>query len=394
MDQFIVATYQGPLIENSLQVALDKVEETLCKAQDQAVDLLCMPECFLQGYFEKEDEAWNSALDLQQEPFLGILERFKPYKTTLILGLNEKRQDRLYNSAVVIEEGRLVGKYSKAHLELDYYSQGMEFPLFERRGIKYGIIICLDSTYLEPARILALKGAQILFCPMCNRTNLAYYRENHPKLMRQKSHFIARAFENHVWLVTSDCIWPDDGTRVCAGYSAIYNPEGEEVVKADFFSETLLVTKIPFTVLEKRKSKRIYGDPAIAKKLVEVMQKEKTHVGAYAYIEEGNKLLLTKKKKGPYCGLWDFPGGKIEFGETPQEALRRECKEELGMEFESLKLLDTLSYTHEEWFHHMGMIYSVKGIRPLENLLPEEEFSWFPLSNLPELTPFVKILIK
>ncbi len=56
-------------------------------------------------------------------------------------------------------------KYRKAYTyaPYDYYSLGREFPVFEKKGIKYGIIICLDSTYREPAHIAALKGARILF---------------------------------------------------------------------------------------------------------------------------------------------------------------------------------------------------------------------------------------
>lgn len=394
MDQFVVASYQGPILENNQEAVLDKIEALLVCADAQAVDVLCLPEGFLQGYFEDGELAEQSALSLDDLSFQTMLQRFKQYKATLIFGLNEKRPDGLYNSAVVIQEGQLLGKYAKAHLELSYFKQGSDFPLFERRGVKFGVIICLDSTYLEPSRILALKGAQILFCPMCNRTNLAYYEANHPKLMRQKSHFIARSSENHVWFVAADCIFPNDGARVCPGYSSIYNAEGELVASTPSFSEALLVVSIPMESLQKRKTKRVYGDPVVVKKLAHEMQKEKTHIGAYAYIEDNGKLLLTKKKKGPYSGQWDFPGGRIEFGESPVEALRRECLEELGMQFESCDLLDSLSHAHEDWFHHLGIIYRVQGLLPIKNRTAEEEYSWLPLNNLPAVTPLVQKMLK
>lgn len=394
IDHFIVASYQGPLIENNQEAALDKIEELLVRADANAVDVLCLPEGFLQGYFEDGVMAERSAISLDEPSFQGILQRFRRYKATLIFGLNEKRADGLYNSAVVIQEGQLLGKYAKAHLELSYFKQGSDFPLFERRGVKFGVIICLDSTYLEPARILALQGVQILFCPMCNRTNLAYYEANHPKLMRQKSHFIARSSENHVWFVASDCIYPNDGARVCPGYSSIYNAEGELVASATAFQEAFLVEAIPMQSLQKRKTKRVYGDPVIAKKLVQQMQKEKTHIGAYAYIEDDGKLLLTKKQKGPYSGQWDFPGGRIEFGESPVEALRRECLEELGMDFASCRLLESLSHTHEGWFHHLGLIYRVQGVMAIKEAVAEEEYSWLPLDDLPPVTPLVQKMLK
>jgi len=54
-----------------------------------------------------------------------------------------------------------------------------------------------------------------------------------------------------------------------------------------------------------------------------------------AVIEQGGRFLLARRPEGgPYGSLWEFPGGKVEPGETPEEALQRELKEELGIEVE------------------------------------------------------------
>ena len=57
------------------------------------------------------------------------------------------------------------------------------------------------------------------------------------------------------------------------------------------------------------------------------MEKEYRQLGAYGLLINNNKILLIKKKTGPYDGLLDLPGGTIEFNERPTEALKREFRE-------------------------------------------------------------------
>ncbi len=96
--------------------------------------------------------------------------------------------------------------------------------------------------------------------------------------------------------------------------------------------------------------------------------KNHRHVGVYALAEKNGKVLLLKKKRGPYKGTWDLPGGEIEFGETPEETLERELMEETGLKLKSYKLLKALSnvinYTEADGeivtIHHLGIIYKIE----------------------------------
>ncbi|MEE0776000.1 MAG: 8-oxo-dGTP diphosphatase MutT [Bacillota bacterium] len=64
------------------------------------------------------------------------------------------------------------------------------------------------------------------------------------------------------------------------------------------------------------------------------MNKPSIRVSA-AILERDGKILICRRQKGGSCGdLWEFPGGKIELGETPEECLIRECREELGVDIQ------------------------------------------------------------
>ena len=94
--------------------------------------------------------------------------------------------------------------------------------------------------------------------------------------------------------------------------------------------------------------------------------KKHTHIGVYGLLIEDNKILLIKKKVGPYAGTLDLPGGSFEFGETPEQTLIREFKEETNLDLEQFTLIDTDSKVvdwHSEHglikVHHIGIFYKI-----------------------------------
>ena len=94
--------------------------------------------------------------------------------------------------------------------------------------------------------------------------------------------------------------------------------------------------------------------------------KQHKHLGCYGIIIKDNKILLIKKVSGPYDGKLDLPGGTIEFEETPEETLKREIKEEVGIKVKEYELLDCNSII-VDWIHkgenikthHIGIFYKV-----------------------------------
>ena len=74
---------------------------------------------------------------------------------------------------------------------------------------------------------------------------------------------------------------------------------------------------------------------------------------AAAVITNGDKFFATQRGYGEWRGYWEFPGGKIEVGETPKEALRREIKEELDAEINVGNKLCTVEYDYPNF--HLSM---------------------------------------
>jgi 8-oxo-dGTP diphosphatase len=100
-----------------------------------------------------------------------------------------------------------------------------------------------------------------------------------------------------------------------------------------------------------------------------------------AVIREGDRIFATARGYGDYKGGWEFPGGKIETGETPQEALVREIKEELDTKIMVGELIDTIEYDYPAF--HLSMDCFWCTIRDGSLTLKEAEAAkWLTADNI------------
>ena len=103
-----------------------------------------------------------------------------------------------------------------------------------------------------------------------------------------------------------------------------------------------------------------------------------------AIIIDNGKVFATQRGYGEFKDGWEFPGGKIEEGETPQEALKREIMEELDTEITVGKLIDTIEYDYPTFHLSMDCFWCevVKG----ELVLKEaEDAKWLKKDELGEV---------
>ena len=100
-----------------------------------------------------------------------------------------------------------------------------------------------------------------------------------------------------------------------------------------------------------------------------------------AIIQKDGKILATQRGYGAYKDYWEFPGGKIETGETPEEALIREIREELSATVRIERFLTTMEYDYPEFRLSMDCFLCTVAQGRLE-LLEHESACWLGSDQL------------
>ena len=102
-------------------------------------------------------------------------------------------------------------------------------------------------------------------------------------------------------------------------------------------------------------------------------------------MERKSKIFATARGYGDLKGGWEFPGGKIEPGETPQQALKREIMEELSTEIKVGKLIDTIEYDYPTFHLSMDCFWAEVITGQLE-LKEAEAAKWLTKDQLESVT--------
>ena len=100
-----------------------------------------------------------------------------------------------------------------------------------------------------------------------------------------------------------------------------------------------------------------------------------------AVIKKDNRIFCTQRGYGDFKGGWEFPGGKIEEGESPQEALIREIKEELDVEIKVGELIKTVEYDYPTFHLSMDCFWCELVSGEIE-LKEHEDAKWLDKSNI------------
>src|SRR5690349_19808031 len=165
-----VAAYQAPLLPSGSMAAIELIREQVKRCESENIAILCCPEAILGGLADYSLHPFDFAIDFERGQLAAMLAPLVSSAVTSIVGFTEISGSKLYNAAAIFQNGDVVGLYRKIHpaINRSVYEPGNETPIFTIGGLKFGIIICNDSNFIEPARTMVEKGAAALFVPTNN----------------------------------------------------------------------------------------------------------------------------------------------------------------------------------------------------------------------------------
>jgi predicted amidohydrolase len=238
-----VAAYQAPLLAAGSMDALGLIRAQVERCEAAGVTILCCPEAILGGLADYGEHPTQFAIDVGAGRIDSTLAPLASDTVTTIVGFTELAGGRLYNSAAVFQRGEVVGLYRKLYpaIRRSVYSAGQEVPVFRVGELTFGIGICNDSNYREPARLMAAQGATALFVPTNN--GLPPKKAGADLVAQARKCDIARAIENSMWVIRAD-VAGDAGGLVSYGSSEIVDPDGNVAQSARLMSEDLVIADI------------------------------------------------------------------------------------------------------------------------------------------------------
>jgi N-carbamoylputrescine amidase len=213
-------------------------------AAEKGAKVIAFPELCLTPWFPRDESRDHFAF--ARGPASGLFDRFiassLKRQTVIILPFFESAEGNYFNSAAVIDCGKVLGVYRKVHLpdiplyrEQFYFASGdRNFPVFETSRGRIGVQICWDNLFPEGARILALRGADIIIAPTA---------ASQDRQMHWERAIAANAFANNVFIFRVNRVGQENGIAFY-GRSFCADPWGEMVSELAGSREAVVLADI------------------------------------------------------------------------------------------------------------------------------------------------------
>jgi N-carbamoylputrescine amidase len=243
----------GKDIERNVQRAVEMAEV----AAEKGAAIICYPELFLSPWFPRREEKslFSWAQDVASEPLKRFQAVSESTNMVLVIPFFESSHTHYFNSAAVIDCGKLIGTYRKMHVpnlplyrEQFYFSSGdAGFPVFDTSQGRIGVQICWDNLFPEGARILALKGAEIIFSPTAASLNTHTIWERA---------ITSNAFANNLFIFRVNRVGKEEGISFY-GRSFCANPWGEMASELAGSKDAIVLADIDLA--ERKEASQTWG---------------------------------------------------------------------------------------------------------------------------------------
>ena len=250
--QATLATSTEQPIETIKKAMIDKHVAMIEEAGKKHVQILCMQELFYGPYFCAEQKTkWYSLVEkVPDGPTTKLMQELaKKHSMVIVVPLYEEEITGVYyNTAAVIDaDGKYLGKYRKTHIphcdpgfwEKFYFKPGnLGYPTFKTAYAQVGVYICYDRHFPEGARILGLRGAEIMFNPSATVAGLSEYLWE----LEQPAHAVANGyFVGAINRVGKEAPW---NIGEFYGQSYFCNPRGKIIAQAGRDKDELVVADL------------------------------------------------------------------------------------------------------------------------------------------------------
>jgi agmatine deiminase len=260
-----IGLIQTEVSEITLQ-NMRKTTEKIEQAAQRGAQIVCLQELYRTRYFPQQEkvDVKDLAEFIPGESTKMFSELAKKHNLVIIAPLFEKTSDgKFFNSAAVINSnGEILGTYRKAHIphdpyfyEKDYFEAGdSEYKVYDTPFARIGVLICYDQWFPEPARICALKGAEIIFYPTAIGYVKDYTSEDGDWHDAWKTVQRAHAITNGIHVAAVNRVG-EEGELQFWGGSFLCDSFGKVLNEASSTKEEVLIAKVDLS-----KNKRIQDD--------------------------------------------------------------------------------------------------------------------------------------
>jgi len=231
---------------------IEKAIKFIRVAVEKGAQVICLQELFTTHWFPREMSKRHFSLAERVDGFTitKMQKLAEEYGVVLVCPIFEMGENLFYNSAVVIDAGgEILGSYRKIHIpqiplweERYYFSPGDHgFPVFKTKIAPIGIQICWDNFFPEGSRILALKGAKIIFSP----TAAAFASQR-----RWETVISSNAIVNGVYMFRVNRVGSEE-KQDFYGRSFCISPEGELLDKPTGMKDSIALVEVDLKNIEK-----------------------------------------------------------------------------------------------------------------------------------------------
>lgn len=260
-------------VQKHKDAAIEKHLKLIGEAAQKEVKILCFQELFFGPYFcaEQVKKWYEAAEPIPDGPTVKLMqEQAKKYGMVLVVPIYEEAITGVYfNTAAVIDaDGTYLGKYRKTHIphvgtvnpygfwEKYYFKPGnSDWPVFETAYAKVGVYICYDRHFPECARMLGLKGAEILFNPSATTAGTSEYL--------WKLEQPAQAVANVLFVGANNRVGMESPWNMGEFYGQSYfcNPKGQIIAEGSRDKDELVVADLDLDMIKEiRNNWQFYRD--------------------------------------------------------------------------------------------------------------------------------------